>query len=98
MDISVECTTGYYYPNTPLFNKALRQFNKALVLAMPKSKYVQANERTKEVFTHTFENEFETCMFNEQICDSRRGYPFVESNHPTPSFCCVSATGFSVKK
>jgi hypothetical protein len=85
VDSSGEFTTDYKYPKIENFKAMLRKLNKEILLAFPNTRYVEADEKNKAIFTHTLETEnsahlllqqFTNEVYLERICSelSSRDY------------------------
>jgi hypothetical protein len=58
-DSSGKFSTGFKYPDMPVFDSALRILTKTLLQAMPGTELLEVDERSDNIFTHTIQMEEE---------------------------------------
>jgi ferritin-like metal-binding protein YciE len=87
VDSSGKYGTGYKYPKMEEYLSMLRKLNKEILLAMPDSEMVQANELHNRIFVHTIETEnqcqllketFEKSGYLESVCTEISRRDFIE--------------------
>ncbi len=87
VDSSGKYSTGYKYPKMAEYSSMLRKMNKEILIAMPDSKMIEADENTERIFTHTIKTKdecqllketFENSNYLERICTEISRRDFIE--------------------
>jgi hypothetical protein len=87
VDSSGEYSKGYKYPEMEEYQSMLRKINKSILLNLPDTKMVEANENNSNIFVHTIEtedacellkNQFENSIYLERICTEITRRDFIE--------------------